>query len=127
MPAALITSVGQDRLILPRSGSGDPELQRGAMPSGIRLPAKAGYIIYYYRRWAANCQTQTSFWGCRPNHVPKLGSSSFGDGRRFIILSRFSQIFREFDKKSEKKTGFSEKKVKKRQIDPKSSAKNAYT
>ena len=27
MPAALITSVGQDRLILTRSGSGDPELQ----------------------------------------------------------------------------------------------------
>ena len=29
IPSALITPVGQDRLILPCSGSGDPELQSG--------------------------------------------------------------------------------------------------
>ena len=42
--AALITPVGQDRQILTRSGSGEPELQRGPMPSSIRPPAKMGYI-----------------------------------------------------------------------------------
>ena len=36
--------VVQARQILPRSGSGEPELQRGPMPSGIRLRSKAGDI-----------------------------------------------------------------------------------
>ena len=44
MPAALITSVGQDRQILTcfTGVEGEPELQRGPMPAGIRPPAKAG-------------------------------------------------------------------------------------
>ena len=38
IPSALITLVGQDRQILPRSRSGDLELQVGPMPAGIRPP-----------------------------------------------------------------------------------------
>ena len=41
-----ITSVGQDRLILTRSGAGAPELQRGALPSSRRdLPVSMQYHI----------------------------------------------------------------------------------
>ena len=56
------------------------------------------------------------FQDYRPNHAREMRSSSFDDGRRFIILAHFFQIFREFDKKSEKKTGFSKKTQKKSKI-----------
>ena len=61
------------------------------------------------------------------HHAREMRSSPFNDGRRFLILAHFSQIFREFDKKSEKKDRFFPKKVKKKQNHPKSSAKNTYT
>ena len=45
MPAALITSVGQDRQSLTcftGGGKASPNYRGGPMPAGIRPPAKAG-------------------------------------------------------------------------------------
>ena len=46
MPAALITPIGQDRQILTRSGSGDPELQRRArcLPIFAHPPRQERYL-----------------------------------------------------------------------------------
>ena len=57
IPSALITSVGQDRQILPRSGSGEPELQRWeGYPTVGRGPVPRHRSIPNYRGGRDTCE-----------------------------------------------------------------------